>query len=513
MKTTNALLVACALVMSGLLLSVDYQKAFAFSAISYDTGGGGADGDYIIRVGDYIFICAINRNTVNVQEVGSEGTLDQTLTGLTTGCAGIVTWDGKVFTLDSTTTGTLREHALSGSTWFNTGRTVALGAGSTNCGISGDFHQPVTSDGFLYCARAGTTNDYVKVNLSTMAIVFTSTDLTVQDGCAGPDTVVPNRSTGYTYLFVMCTDRVNVYTDATNTLQHSLAFADPTFICVSQDETLARVLVTRGSTAPIYLNYTASAGFTTIDSALDVDGSATFCTYDGQGKRFTVHSANVITGYDLSDGSVLFAISSYYLAQSANVGRPMWWYYDDTDFPDGVLYGGGATQDLFYVYDMDGLPFGEGGGEDLPPDQTGGIDCSLPENEFILICRLANEGGSLNGTGAFLTDSIGNLICDLGIVDCDTNPDIRTNGIGYLFVAIALAVWVGLMWVAGRGDISSIPTFVWFIGTIVIVGAFTVMQYVDPTFLVISVIAVVGFAVAKARNVFGGNNGGFAGEG
>lgn len=141
-----------------------------------------------------------------------------------------------------------------------------------------------------------------------------------------------------------------------------------------------------------------------------------------------------------------------------------------------------------------------------------GINCELPENENILICRLPTSGG-LTGTSTLLNQSGTNIACMVGIIPCSQdgsgnfvpdNPDIKTNGIGYLLWVIALGVMIGVFWVASRGDLSSLPTFLWFIGTIGITLVVTVIGWIDPTALIISIIVVIAFAVAKTKGVFGG---------
>lgn len=130
--------------------------------------------------------------------------------------------------------------------------------------------------------------------------------------------------------------------------------------------------------------------------------------------------------------------------------------------------------------------------------------CSQPENVNLLTCRLLAQGGVFTGPSETIQQGANKIFIQTGLIDgSDTNP--KTNGTGYLIVVIALAIMVGIMWVASRGQLTEIPTFIWFIGTIAIVGVFTIADYIDPTFLVITVIVIIGLAVAKIRNVFGGS--------
>lgn len=173
------------------------------------------------------------------------------------------------------------------------------------------------------------------------------------------------------------------------------------------------------------------------------------------------------------------------------------------------------------AYAIFGLP--DDGSDSGGSEIVSGVNCALPENQNTLLCALAEqEQDGITGASVLVNQSSTNIICQVGLLGCTQdadgnftpdNPDIKTNGIGYLLTAIAMGIFVGLMWVASRGNMTEIPTFVWFIGTLGIVGGITAIQWIDPTFLVITVIAIVAMAVAKAKGVFGEKSQLFAGEG
>lgn len=187
-----------------------------------------------------------------------------------------------------------------------------------------------------------------------------------------------------------------------------------------------------------------------------------------------------------------------------------------TSFRDYMVYDSvnkvvaiaSSSGDLIRLIALDAF-----GGEGI----VGGIDCSIPANANILTCRLATIGNTpLAGASQTIGESSTDISCQIGFIACTNgvpnNPDIRTNGIGYVIVAVALGVFVGLLWVASRGDLMSIPNFVWMVGTIAIIGVITAIEYVDPTFLIISIIVVIALAAMKVRNMFGSSEL-FKGEG
>jgi hypothetical protein len=148
-----------------------------------------------------------------------------------------------------------------------------------------------------------------------------------------------------------------------------------------------------------------------------------------------------------------------------------------------------------------------------PPDDggdTAGVDCNDPANANILTCRLGGDG-SLGGAGDFIVGDgsegtgMSGIICAVGLVDCSEDDNMQTNGVGYILTVIALAVMVGVMWVASRGAIGDVPVWIWFIASLGIVGFATIAEWIDPTFLVLSIIVIVALATAKLRGIFGGD--------
>lgn len=137
--------------------------------------------------------------------------------------------------------------------------------------------------------------------------------------------------------------------------------------------------------------------------------------------------------------------------------------------------------------------------------------CSLPENANILICRL-EESPPLTGASELLNQSSTNIVCMIGLLSCTQdsdgnftpdNPDIKTNGVGYLITIIAFGILISIFWLASGGRLGDIPTFVWFIATLAILGLMVGFDFLDVTFLLIGVIAIVALAVAKAKGIFG----------
>lgn len=133
---------------------------------------------------------------------------------------------------------------------------------------------------------------------------------------------------------------------------------------------------------------------------------------------------------------------------------------------------------------------------------TGGIDCNLAENANILICRLnAINTTPLASATETTQESIFNTLVQIGLLD-GSNEDCATNGVGYIMVASALGIEAGLFFVATRGGLKDIPSFVWIIATLVIVGMITAFDCLEAQWFIITIIAVVALGAMKLKGLF-----------
>jgi YVTN family beta-propeller protein len=152
----------------------------------------------------------------------------------------------------------------------------------------------------------------------------------------------------------------------------------------------------------------------------------------------------------------------------------------------------------------------------IPPSDPETEFCALPENFFLLRCVLAREDTTpLVGASELIGESSNTIVCQLGLIACTdfvpNDPDTKTNGVGYMVLFVGLGIMIGIFWVASRGDLGSIPTFLWFIATLSIVGIMVSFDLIDATILIIAIIAIVALATAKVKGVFG-SSGLFAGD-
>lgn len=180
----------------------------------------------------------------------------------------------------------------------------------------------------------------------------------------------------------------------------------------------------------------------------------------------------------------------------------------------GVMSKGVGVNNTLWYWTLDHFGIT---GLNTPPPGTGssspaiGIDCTDPNFSYRLMCAGTTP---LVGTSAMLNQSTTNIVCQVGLQKCTqdangnfvpSNPDIKTNGIGYMILVVALLVYVGIMWVASRGDLGGIPTFVWAIGAFGIILILTMFQWIDATALVIGTLAIIGLAVVRLRSTIGGS--------
>ena len=141
----------------------------------------------------------------------------------------------------------------------------------------------------------------------------------------------------------------------------------------------------------------------------------------------------------------------------------------------------------------------------IPSSNTGGIDCTQSSNANVLICRIVSQtGGNVGGAGGIINHGVFTLMVNAGVISgSDTNP--KTNGIGYFVTIVGFGIMVAIFWIASKGRLEDIPTFIWFISSLALLGALTAIQWLDPTFLIIGIIAIIALAVAKLnKTLFSG---------
>lgn len=125
--------------------------------------------------------------------------------------------------------------------------------------------------------------------------------------------------------------------------------------------------------------------------------------------------------------------------------------------------------------------------------------CQNPANANILQCRIAG-----NSTGMNVGPGIQNLIESTGIFNLCSGT-FKTNGFGYLITLILVIIVVGLLYVAMHRRLRDMPTFLWIVVTIAIFGFSTAIGCIDPTILMITIIAVIALGVASTSEILQGS--------
>ena len=136
--------------------------------------------------------------------------------------------------------------------------------------------------------------------------------------------------------------------------------------------------------------------------------------------------------------------------------------------------------------------------------ESGGVSeeeefCQIPANENLLRCRLLNDGGQLASFSDLVGQSFGNstnnLFVQLGLVE--EGSDIKTNGVGYGFLVVGLGLLTAILFLASGGDLHRIPTFVWFIGALGVVGMIVGFGFLDSVFFIVAILVVIALATGK----------------
>lgn len=235
--------------------------------------------------------------------------------------------------------------------------------------------------------------------------------------------------------------------------------------------------------------------------ALITDGEFFYtASYDGATSKsaFQVYNSSSV------------ALATYNITNTSAPALPVknGWYHST----EGEVQILGNNRLIVFV--TQDVPSGGGGG-------TGGgaIDCNLPENENILICRLGGDG-TLGSAGAFV---IGNTTqgtgilgigCSIGLVDCTSDSNPQTNGLGILIFIASIFVIVGMFYRSlGASATFQLPVFIWVMIIVALSAFFTITEIIDPVFLILSIVAVIALAAPKVIGVIQNRGGGFGGGG
>lgn len=489
MKHSNLVLAVLAIGLCLTLVFADnLQSAYALSVTNYAVGG--TTPNDALRFGNKVYVAEFGSDQVRILTADTATSLG---TVALIGVNRLFEYNGRIYAAGTTL---LIE--------IDASLDVQLRSMSHGCTNGSGFSQDVNNDRYLGC-YAEVANTIRQVDLNTMTVIFTST--TTNAG-ATPCDISANDGTAVDFtndrVFILCSTSARVVgiegITASGTPDFGFAFTTGRRLAYNPDNSNL-LLAGNGGTALTSVTYSPSTGFTSLQVY------ATFTTmgapyYNSESNRYAVMdgTTDCLLIIDANDGDTLVCVG-----MTTNTGSGSG--VAKGNFYDSQTIYLGANAGAFYVkVDLTGIPFG--GGADEPAGGTG-VDCTLPANEFLLICRLGGDG-SLVSAGAYIVGNssdgtgLSGIICSVGIVDCVADPNMKTNGVGYLLVAIALAIIIGILWVASRGDLNSIPTFIWFIATLAVVGAFTLMNLIDATFLVVTVIIVVALAAAKVRGLFGG---------
>jgi hypothetical protein len=172
------------------------------------------------------------------------------------------------------------------------------------------------------------------------------------------------------------------------------------------------------------------------------------------------------------------------------------------DLTEGEVAGANCEVD----YNFDGVEdvvFTDVGGPEGAPtteDPDGGVPDGMCDGRPIQHIQ----------AGSNTTESFSSLACTIGLYTdndgdgiCPDDPDVRTNGIGFMLIVLALALMITLFAVAKLKTSLTVPEWVWIIGTLSILGVGVGLGWIDATFFIIGVITIVALASFRFAKSFG----------
>lgn len=490
------------------------QYAEALSVTTFDNNGDEANG--ITKCGSKVITTDSTTLDIHFYSASNPSTH---LGELTTGggfAMGCDTTGTRAFTY--TSSGVLQE--------IDVPNQALLRSLSTGCDTSVMFVN-IGASSTLVCGTATATDTVKIVNLASMAITYTST--TLDTGVNNCDNIIGlwYYSTTDT-LFATCTgnDRLVAVIgfSVSGTPDFSLTSSGSSPTAIAFNNVNSNIFVCdAGATSAIY-DFSPSTGITLSTSfsngqcgspnAVDFDaGNGWYIVFDGDGQ---------LIFYDAQDEAVILPVGL------GSVGGSNQFQFDstvatwvalasNTDFAKvdatGIEQGGGGTGEgpvgeteceIDFNFDGDAdLILPDIGGPEGAPDQNG--EGGVPDG-------MCDSGVIQFATGRNITETGNSFGCMLGFLECDEfgnpdNPNTATNGIGWLVTVVAFGIMIGIFFVASKGDLGSIPTFVWMLASLALLGALVAFNMIDVVFFLIAIVAIV--ALFATRIIQQLNLGGF----
>ena len=218
---------------------------------------------------------------------------------------------------------------------------------------------------------------------------------------------------------------------------------------------------------------------------------------------------NIVEGFYSNSTGVFstFNIGSYATTYNANI-RPIESYNAGVFVVSTGLLDGG-TQTFLY---MTGTATTYSNPVATPPNNNnvtstiggcgsahcyGDINCDLPANQGYLGCQIAlNNSPALKSASQSTASSVNFLLGQVGLVN-STNTNIKTNGTGYILTGVVMGIMVAVFWLASGGEINKIPTFLWFLATLGVMGLSVAFGWIDTTFFIIAILAIIALASTR----------------
>lgn len=506
-------------ILSVLGVSIFYQNAYAQSSATFgvfQTSNASDDTcTAIAQTGSVVWLGCFSSTattTLRINAMNGNTTLaTTTLASQNSATAKFVPIDNSSIALVdiSGASEVVRKYTLSGSTITNTA-SVTL----TNCGGGGYRPSVVSTSLFFMCTSGAEAGNIKVINLNTMVLTNTYSTL-IQGNCASPQSLAMVSDTRgvvfcdntEAYLFqslggtITLTDDLTGWTSlASNRWVKYTGQTGNVFTIWTGSLTGNVIQVATVDFSP----NTWSSGITTVPSQADAvealavgiymftidDTDENVLIYDWREEQPSVALAN------LSDASFIVSSTSGFSSGSDN---------------ESLLVASSITDTgRYYVISsivIDGVDCCEEGGGFPDPGSTGGVDCSLPENFNILICRITTSTGggpsTLPRVGILIFTQTENLLCSvLPIADADCS-----SAVGWLYTLVAFGVFGSMLFVASKGQLLQIPSFIWIIGSIGILALAGLFQWIDATAIIIGVLVIIALASSKILSFIGG--GGF----
>ena len=479
----------------------------------------------ITRLGSQIFVGSNSANLIEVWQSGAKvGTV------ASTDPVTLHTFNERIYSFDQTGLIINEYEPVSG------GNPILLrtSASLTSCGASSD---PRFVEGAFYCST-GAGNTIKTLNLTTFTITTSGTVNTGGSACNVPIINLYVPSIDVMFLDCSTTGNIAVVEGWTASATPDFSVAHVSNINdMAFDPINSKLMTCPASGVDCWIYDWTAGGAPALSTTLTFTSTADCeedCIIYDEGGRFIFTTLDELVIVDPDTEAVTTTISGLPCTGTSQTCELF-------SYSSTLLYYAIGTAN-YQIIDLTGVPEGgEGGVGGVTPASICYIDTNFDGNANIIYYDVGGPNGApslQNPDGGVpdgmcdaslsqvtrndkpVGDSTGDILCQLGVIPCDPitgeidNPDIQTNGVGYLLFFLLLAIMLAIVvWAShGRQLASTVNTAIYMVVLLGSAGIAVGFGWLAQMWFFIIIVVVIAFATPTIVKFINTQRGGGKGD-